>query len=367
LRIAFHVPRASHLKGGLSGDRVQVPALIAGLRERCHEVEIVSRVNVRNFWRGRIPVSRLVTEAISIRKEMKKFSPDAWLVYGPSPKNPDLFGWWQHPKRYVLWQTDPGGGKKSMPKWWRRFFKFVHEHSLARADQVAAYNPWSADGLRAVVAPERLHLFPPAIKIWDWIPSREESRQRLGLSQEAPVVLCVSRLTLDDHERQRPGKTEMVLDLMAALVSLPSDAVLVLVGDGPGRRRLEEAAAKHEPEGRVRLVGPVAHEDTKWYYAACDLFAYPYRLDQPFLAILEAQSCGRPVVTMGTRSAELTVDSGRTGLLAKDPEEFRGHLAALARDRVRCEAMGKAGPEYIAKFHSMETRLSQIEDLLGCS
>src|SRR5881628_2298146 len=252
-----------------------------------------------------------------------------------------------------------------MPKWWRCFFKFVHEHSLARADQVAAYHPRSADGLRAVVAPERLHLFPPAIKIWDCIPSREESRQRLGLSQEAPVVLCVSRFTLDDHERQRPGKTEMVLDLMATLASLPSDAVLVLVGDGPGRRYLEEEVAKHEPEGRVRLVGHV--EDTRWYYAACDLFAYPYRVDLPFVAILEAQSCGRPVVTMGTRSAELIVDSGRTGLLAKDLEDFRGHLAALTRDRVRCEAMGKAGPEYIAKFHSMETRVSQIENLLGCS
>ena len=115
MRIAFHVPRASHLKGGFSGDRVQVPSLIAGLRERGNEVKIVSHVNVRNFWRSQIPVSRLVTEAISIQKEIKKFSPDAWLVYGPSTKNPDLFGWWQHPKRYVLWHTDPGGGK-SMPK-----------------------------------------------------------------------------------------------------------------------------------------------------------------------------------------------------------------------------------------------------------
>ena len=361
MRIAFHVPRASHLKGGFSGDRVQVPSLIAGLRERGHEVKIVSRVNVRNFWRGQIPVSRLVTEAISIRKEMKKFSPDAWLVYGPSTKNPDLFGWWQHPKRYVLWHTEPGGGK-SMPKRWRRFFKLAHRHSLARADQVAAHHPGSADGLRAFVAPERLHLFPPAIKIWDCIPSREESRQRLGLSQEAPVVLCVSRLTLDDHERQRPGKTEMVLDLMATLVSLPSDAVLVLVGDGPGRRYLEEEVAKHEPEGRVRLVGHV--EDTRWYYAACDLFAYPYRVDLPFVAILEAQSCGRPVVTMGTRSAELIVDSGRTGLLAKDLDEFQAHMATLTRDRTLCESMGRAGREYIQGFHSMQTRVKQIEGML---
>jgi len=103
----------------------------------------------------------------------------------------------------------------------------------------------------------------------------------------------------------------------------------------------------------------------KWYYAACDLFAYPYRLDRPFLAILEAQSCGRPVVTMGTRSAELIVDSGRTGLLAKDLEDFRGQLAALTRDRTLCESMGRAGREYIQEFHSMQTRVKQIEGMLN--
>jgi len=64
-----------------------------------------------------------------------------------------------------------------------------------------------------------------------------------------------------------------------------------------------------------------------------------------------------PVITMHTRSAELTVEAGRTGLLAKDLEEFQAHLAALAFDRARCESMGKGGPEYIAKFHSIDTQI----------
>ena len=67
---------------------------------------------------------------------------------------------------------------------------------------------------------------------------------------------------------------------------------------------------------------------------------------------------------MHTRSAEITVEAGRTGLLAKDLEEFQAHLAALASDRARCESMGKGGPEYVAKYHFIETRVRQIEDLL---
>ena len=328
-----------------------------------HQIKIVSRVNVRHFWRGRVPVRRLVTEAISIRKEMKRFSPDAWLVYGTSVTNPDLFGWWQRPKRYVLISTGAGTGKRLPPRW-RRLFAFAHRRSLARADEVAAYHPRSTDQLRSFgVAEERLHLLLLAIKIWDWMPSRESARQRLELPQEVPVILCVGRFSSPEDDGKM-GKTDMIFDLLAALARLPSDVVLVLVGDGPGRQRVEEKVATLKLERRVRLVGAVPHDDVRWFYAACDFFAFPYAVDRTWLVILEAQSVGRPVVTMHTRSAELTVDVGRTGLLAKDLQELQAHLAALASDRARCESMGQAGPEYIAKFHSIETRVRQIEEVL---
>ena len=123
-------------------------------------------------------------------------------------------------------------------------------------------------------------------------------------------------------------------------------------------------AAKLKPQGRVRLVGSVAHDHVVWFYAACDIFAYPYLLDRPWVAVLEAQACGRPVVTMQTDSANLITVEGRTSLLARDLEEFQVHLAALAKDRARCEEMGKAAQEYVAEFHSMETRVRQIENLL---
>lgn len=339
--------------------------LLAELRKRGHQVQIVSRVNVRNFWRGRIPVRRLITEAISIRKEMKRFSPDAWLVYGPSVTNPDLFGWWQRPKRYVLINTGTGTGKR-LPWWWRQFFAFAHRRSLGQADKVVAFHPPHANHLRSFGIPEeRLSTLPLMVKSWDWMPSREEARRSLGLPEEAPVILCVGRLP-EHKDYGSLGKTEFILDLLdaLALAPLPSDVVLVLVGGGPGRQRVEKKVAKLKLEGRVRLAGSVPHEDVRWFYAACDFFAYPVQTDRMFVVILEAQACGRPVVTMQTDSAQLTVDAGRTGLLAKDLEEFQVHMAALASDRARCESMGQAAREYIAKFHSIEIRVRQIEDLL---
>lgn len=327
-------------------------------------MEIVSRVDIRDYWGGRLPARRLVFETIAVRRRMRRFSPDAWLVYGPSVTYPDLFGWWPRPNRYVLLATGIGKPDR-MPRPWRWVFTRAHRRSLERADIVAVYRPKSRKSLQELgVADDRIVVLPLASPSWDSVPAQEEARRRLGLPLDAPVVLSVSRLPAARTDG-RPWKTEMVLELLAAGASLPAEAMLVHVGDGPGRARVEEEARRLGLDGRLRLAGAVDHRDAVWYFAACDFLAFPDLRDFPWLAVLEAQSCGRPVVTTKTRSAAMTVDEGRTGLLAADRTEFEAHLSALARDRDRCQAMGAAAREYIARTHSMQVRIGQIEGLLG--
>jgi glycosyltransferase involved in cell wall biosynthesis len=357
VKIAFHVPRATYLGPWHSGDHVLVESLISGLRKRGHQVEIASRLSVRDVGRGRIPARRLVRETIAARRRMRRFSPDAWLVYGPSVTYPDLLGWWQRPRRYVLFAAHQGKPER-LPRRLRRLFAFAHERSLQRADRIANLRPKRLfPGLE-----EKVQVLPPAVDLWDSIPSQEEARRGLALPQDATIVLCVSRLT-EQKNAGRPGKTEMILDLLDAIASLPGDVLLLIVGEGAGRQRVESRVAERGLKKRVRLTGSV--EDVKLFYAACDVFAYPYGLDRPWVSVLEAQACGRPVVTMRTHSAETTVLDGRTGVLAGDLNEFRDHLASLTSDRRRCESMGREARDYIARSHSIDVRTGQLEELLG--
>jgi glycosyltransferase involved in cell wall biosynthesis len=112
------------------------------------------------------------------------------------------------------------------------------------------------------------------------------------------------------------------------------------------------------------LVGSVSHEEVRWFYAACDFYAYPFVGDRPFVAISEAQAAGRPVVLMRSPSTEAVAVDGRTGLLADDLKAFGRHMAALAADTGRCTSMGQAAAAYAATYHSIETRVRQIEALL---
>jgi glycosyltransferase involved in cell wall biosynthesis len=371
VRIAFHAPRGSFLDPRASGgDPVGTRNLIDALTARGHRVEVVSYMDARDFVRGRLPLRRLLAEALSIRRRIRAFAPDAWLVYSPSVTYPDLFGWWMRPGRYVLYAADEGR-KERVPRRLRWLFVFAHRRSLKRADGITVFRPAGARHLRGVgVPPDKMHVLPPAPRPWADLPSREEARLRLELPREATIILCLARFP----EGKKSGKTEMVITLLQVLAKLPQDVVLLLVGDeGPGRRQVDEEVARLgleqrvrlvTPEERARVMGSVSNEDVPWFYAAADVYAYPHPLDRPWLSLVEAQACGRPVVTMRTESSELWIRHEETGLLAADVDEFRSHLSALLSDSQRRSAMGREACENVAAHHSMEHQMNRIEELL---
>ena len=363
MRIAFYSPQTSHLKPGLQrgGDPIFLQNLFTELRQRGHEIEVISDLNVRRLWKGDVPARSIVSEAIAVHRRVKEFRPDAWLVYNPSGSHPDLFGWWQRPRRYVLLAASRHQSKR-MPRGWGSFLSWSHRRSLRRADFVTTLKPSSLERLLQYgVEREKSGLLFTAVATPGSTPSQDDARKSLGLPLEAPIVLCTSRFTVPNGGQ---GKTKMILDLLSVVPSLPRDVFIVVVGDGPGRSMIEAEIRRLELGERVRLVGAVAHDDVGLFFAACDVYAQPHPLDGPWLSVLEAQAHGRPVVTMRTRSGALTVDDGRSGLLADTMDEFGDHLRALTSDRVRCASMGRAARQFIADFHSLDVRVRQIEELL---
>jgi len=110
---------------------------------------------------------------------------------------------------------------------------------------------------------------------------------------------------------------------------------LVVVGDGPLRRQIEQRAGP-----TVKLVGKVSEEELRRYYARCRAFVMPQEEDFG-LAPVEAMSAGRPVIAYGAGGALETVLADETGVLF--PEQTPASLIAAVRrfealtfDKARC-------------------------------
>lgn len=133
---------------------------------------------------------------------------------------------------------------------------------------------------------------------------------------------------------------------------------LIVVGDGPERRRLEANAGPS-----VRFVGRVERRDLIRLFARCRAYLVP-GVEDFGIAPVEAMAAGKPVVAYAAGGATETVVDGRTGVLFSE-QSVDGLVNAIERlDRLvidpfvcRARATEFNVPTFHARFHDLFRRL----------
>jgi glycosyltransferase involved in cell wall biosynthesis len=141
-------------------------------------------------------------------------------------------------------------------------------HELARLLEQIAGRPLEG----------RLSVDPSPIDV-SLAPPRSAARVRLGVPDDARLIVVVSRLI----------SSKRIDDALAA-AALLSNANVVVVGDGPELTRLKNI------HPRARFVGRVAREQALTWISAADAVLSASRLEGAPSALREARSLGVPVV-----------------------------------------------------------------------
>ena len=111
------------------------------------------------------------------------------------------------------------------------------------------------------------------------------------------------------------------------------NAVLLFVGDGSDRDRLQQKAAQAGMRDRVIFTGRVSDDDKADLFRMADAYVMPSRGEGFGFVVLEAMACGVPVVVSsldGTREAVLNGELGAV-VDPDNPDALRAAiLSALA-------------------------------------
>jgi glycosyltransferase involved in cell wall biosynthesis len=179
------------------------------------------------------------------------------------------------------------------------------------------------------------------------------NKQAVGISPKEKVVVAVGRLS------REKGQIDLVSTLHHLHRVRPDVAVrVVLVGEGPDRRKILEAA---DSLGLAKWITLVGHQhNVAPYYQAADVVAIPSYSEGSPNVLLEAMAWGVPVVATSVGGIPEMVTHGETALLvppgktelmasAIDLLLSNANLAANLAREARATAEESYSPEHRAR------------------
>ncbi|MFN2613096.1 MAG: glycosyltransferase [Solirubrobacterales bacterium] len=169
--------------------------------------------------------------------------------------------------------------------------------------------------------------------------------QRVAQAPQAPLrVLCLGRLV----ERKAQG---VLIEAVAQLAGEGTQIELTIAGEGPTRASLEQLTEALGITARVRFTGVVGQDEALRLYRACDVFCLPSLAEGLPVVLMEAMSCGLPVLSTSIDAIPELVADGENGLLVEpgDPRALADALRRLGSDPQLRSRLGRAGRATVAE------------------
>lgn len=236
----------------------------------------------------------------------------------------------------------------------RDFYRPLLRMTLRWPDAVVVLSRCEFGNAREAVGDRNVALMPNAIDCAPFL-----RLPRAAAPPGAPLRLIhIGRLV------RSKGVFEMIEGLARARRQGVA-ANLVIAGDGPDLRGLQEAADRAGLAGHVTFVGPAFGQCKAGLLSAADVLVLPSHHEGLPYALLEGMAAG--LVPIATRVGAIP-DVATEGMHAlfvppRDPDAIARKIAALAADRARLARMSQACRERVAACYSIERLVDDFSAL----
>lgn len=222
------------------------------------------------------------------------------------------------------------------------------EHALlTHANVLVGTTPAMVQDLswRYHVEPSRCMVIPNYTLAGEGNPPCAEER-------EPGLVLYAGQLI----DRKR---VDVLIEAMSQLEpEMKARTTLEIVGDGPMLESLKALAAASGAQ--IRFMGRLTHQALLERMKACSIYAQASELEGHPKTILEALSCGAPVIISNKPGQAETVTHGVTGLrLALEPAAFAKAIAELIDDPSWRDILGSSAARWARTTLSIDVVIRQ--------
>lgn len=233
-----------------------------------------------------------------------------------------------------------------MSNWIRDYSNVILAPSFATLDAFQQYADLSA-------IPRKVIRNCVDVAAYRNMPDRLQTRQRLGLPVDLPVIAYVARF--------EPHKNHLLtLDVSRRLKAMGVRAHFAIAGtDGISRLAFQQSI-DHSPEFSIFVDMP----DVAPLLQCADLFFFPSREEGFGAAVIEAAAAGLPVVATDLPGIREAVCHGQHAFLFEEnsSERAAGNIRNILIDEELQRRLAQEGREWAARF-SIETVSAQLTEL----
>ena len=107
---------------------------------------------------------------------------------------------------------------------------------------------------------------------------------------------------------------QLIINAMSKIIKNYPNSHLQISGDGEYKDDLAEMIRERKLERQVELIGRITDDELRLRYSSCDVYVSASKWELFGLPLLEAMSCGKPVVVSNILAHTELVSSSKAGL-----------------------------------------------------
>jgi len=140
---------------------------------------------------------------------------------------------------------------------------------------------------------------------------------------------------------------------------------LLIVGDGPERKRLEALSRQLGIDTKSTFVGAVPHREVSRYLNQLDVYIALSRYESFGVAVLEAQACGIPVIVSDVGGLPEVVSHESTGFVVpkENPQSAAEKIIIFALNRGILKKMKDNARKFVSQKFSWENSVKKMESV----
>lgn len=235
-----------------------------------------------------------------------------------------------------------------------RMLRFLSGYALKRTHGVICLSqPYANELTRLFKGNAPVHVIPNGINTNRFSPN--EKRENDGL-----VLGMASRMV--------PGKDHKNLLKAFALVSAENPKMtLRLAGNGPEEIKIKEWIEEMNLTGKVILEGLLNEKEMVDFYRSIDIYVQATLAETLSTAILQAMSCGIPILTSDINNNKLLIKPEQTGWLYRnrDSSDMADKLRQIANNYHEALKVGETARKFVEENYADEQMYKKYKQLIS--